>query len=186
MLFCNSEIMLRCELKCNDLKTPPNKDLEVNYGEQVAQPGSCNGVSCNGVSCNGVSERKELRSNRIDPIKINCEDLWYKSISLVNLCNFAIGIHQKDKPLVVPIEILRDIVKGYCLTNHVEIKVEEPEVGCCPRKITHMWQKKVISIFIERHGEMKNLKYDLSDEYNRMSQLNISFKYVWDLAKPHE
>lgn len=150
-----------------ELKTPPTKDLEVHYVEPVCQNAS-----------NAVIER--------DPTKINCEDLWYKSISLINLCNFAIGIHQKDKPLVVPIEILRDIVKGYCLTNHVEIKCEEPEIGCCPRKVNHMWQKKIISIFIERHGEMKNLKYDLSDEYNRMSQLNISFKYVWDIAKPHE
>ena len=150
-----------------ELKTPPTKDLEVHYVEQVCQNAP-----------NAISER--------DPTKIDCEDLWYKSISLINLCNFAIGIHQKDKQLVVPIEILRDIVKGYCLTNHVDIKVEEPEIGCCQRKITHMYQKKIISIFIERHGEMKNLKYDLSDEYNRMSQLNISFKYVWDIAKPHE
>ena len=164
--------MRSCELK------PPSKDLEVHYVEAVCPNGS--------IENNHISEREELRSNRIDPIKIDCENHWCKSISLVNLCNYAIGIHQKDKLLVVPIEILRDIVKGYCLTNHVDIKVEEPEIGCCPRKINHMWQKKIISIFIERHGEMKNLKYDLSDEYNRMSQLNISFKYVWDLAKPHE
>lgn len=150
-----------------ELKTPPTKDLEVHYVEQVCPNGS-------------------IENNQRDPTKINCEDLWYKSISLINLCNFAIGIHQKDKPLVVPIEILRDILKGYCLTDHVDIKCEEPEIGCCQRKITHMYQKKIISIFIERHGEMKNLKYDLSDEYNRMSQLNISFKYVWDLAKPHD
>lgn len=161
MLFCHSEIMRSCELK------PPNKDLEVHYVEAVCPNGS-----------NTVVER--------DPIKINCEDHWYKSISLVNLCNFAIGIHQKDKQLVVPIEILRDIVKGYCLTDRVDIKCEEPEIGCCLRRVNHMWQKKIISIFIERRGEMKNLKYDLSDEYNRMSQLNISFKYVWDIANPHE
>lgn len=153
----------------NELKQP-NKDLEVHYVEAVCPNGS--------IGNNHISER--------DPIKNNCEDLWYKSISLVNLCNFAIGIHQKDKQLVVPIEILRDIVKGYCLSDHVDIKCEEPEIGCCLRKVNHMWQKKIISIFIERHGEMKNLKYDLSDEYNRMSQLNISFKYVWDIAKPHE
>lgn len=157
----------------NELKQP-NKDLEVHYVEAVCPNGS---IGNNHVSCN-ASER--------DPIKINCEDHWYKSISLVNLCNFVIGIHQKDKPLVVPIEILRDIVKGYCLTDRVDIKCEEPEIGCSLRKVNHMWQKKIISIFIERHGEMKNLKYDLSDEYNRMSQLNISFKYVWDLPKPHE
>lgn len=157
--------MRSCELK------PPNKDLEVHYVEQVVPNGS-------------IENNPDVVAR--DPIKINCEDHWYKSISLINLCNFVIGIHQKDKPMVVPIEILRDIVKGYCLTNHVDIKVEEPEIGCCPRRINHMWQKKIIAIFIERHGEMKNLKYDLSDEYNRMSQLNISFKYVWDITKPHE
>lgn len=162
-------------MRSNELKTPPNNeafhDLKVHYVEQVCPNGSIGNNPA-------VVER--------DPIKIDCEDLWCKSISIINLCNFAIGIHQKDKPLVVPIEILRDIVKGYCLTDHVDIKCEEPEIGCCQRKITHMYQKKIISIFIERHGEMKNLKYDLSDEYNRMSQLNISFKYVWDIAKPHE
>ena len=154
----------------NELKQP-NKDLEVHYVEAVCPNGSIGNNPA-------VVER--------DPIKINCEDRWYKASSLVNLGNFAIGIHEKDKAFVVPIEILRDIVKGYCLADHVEIKCEEPEIGCCPRKVNHMWQKKIISIFIERHGEMKNLKYDLSDEYNRMSQLNISFKYVWDIAKPHE
>ena len=162
-----------------ELKQPPNKDLEVHYVDSL-RSNKIEAVCPNGsIGSNpAVVER--------DPTKINCEDLWYKSISLINLCNFAIGIHQKDKQLVVPIEILRDIVKGYCLTDHVDIKVEEPEIGCYQRKITHMYQKKIISIFIERHGEMKNLKYDLSDEYNRMSQLNISFKYVWDLAKPHD
>lgn len=166
--------MRSCELK------QPNKDLEVHYNEPLHEVHYIEAVSQNGsIGSNpAVVER--------DPTKINCEDLWYKSISLINLCNFAIGIHQKDKQLVVPIEILRDIVKGYCLTNHVDIKCEEPEIGCCQRKITHMYQKKIISIFIDRHGEMKNLKYDLSDEYNRMSQLNISFKYVWDIAKPHD
>lgn len=159
-----------------ELKTPPTKDLEVHYNEPLHEVHYVEAASPNG----------SIENNQRDPTKINCEDLWYKSISLINLCNFAIGIHQKDKQLVVPIEILRDIVKGYCLTNHVDIKVEEPEIGCYQRKVTHMYQKKIISIFIERHGEMKNLKYDLSDEYNRMSQLNISFKYVWDIAKPHD
>lgn len=111
--------------------------------------------------------------------KTKCESFWIQCGPLRELSNYVISVYQKEKEIVVPLRILRGLIECFCMTKHVDIKLEEIDCDICGFKYKSSSMKKVAAIFVERDGVMKNLKYDLSDEYNRLNTLKISLKVVY-------
>lgn len=110
---------------------------------------------------------------------IECEGFWCKCGPLRELLDYTISVFQKEKEIVVPLKILKGLIECLCMTKHVDIKLEDIESDVCGFKYKISNVKRVVAIFVERDGVMKNLKYDLSDEYNRLSTLRISLKRVY-------
>lgn len=108
-----------------------------------------------------------------------CESFWIKCGPLRELADYAIGVFQKEQKIVVPLKILKGLIECFCMTKHVDIKLEYIESNVCGFKYKTSNIKKVVAIFVERDGVMKNLKYDLSNEYDRLSTLKISLKRVY-------
>lgn len=126
---------------------------------------------------NGL-EKATQRTSR-DPFAEQCEEFWIKCEPLRRLTDYTISVFQKEQKIVVPLRILKGIIECFCMTKHVDIKIENIENEFCGFKYKISNLKRVVSIFVERNGLMKNLKYDLSDEYNRLSTLKISLKTVY-------
>ncbi len=114
-----------------------------------------------------------------DSIAAECEGFWCKCGPLRELLDYTISVFQKEKEIIVPLKILKGLVECLCMTKHVDIKLEDIESDVCGFKYKISNVKRVVAIFVERDGVMKNLKYDLSDEYNRLSTLRISLKRVY-------
>ena len=114
-----------------------------------------------------------------DPFAEQCEEFWIKCGPLRELADYTISVYQKEKKIVVPLKILKGIIECFCMTKHVDIKLEDIENDICGFKYKTSNLKRVGAIFVERNGVMKNLKYDLSGEYNRLSTLKISLKTVY-------
>ena len=123
-------------------------------------------------------EKSTQRTSR-DPFAEQCEEFWIKCEPLRKLTDYTISVFQKEQKIVVPLRILKGIIECFCMTRHVDIKIENIENDFCGFKYKISNLKRVVSIFVERNGLMKNLKYDLSDEYNRLSTLKISLKTVY-------
>lgn len=124
------------------------------------------------------AEKTTQRTSR-DPFAEQCEGFWIKCEPLRKLTDYTISVYQKEKKIVVPLRILKGIIECFCMTRHVDIKIENIENDFCGFKYKISNLKRVVSIFVERNGVMKNLKYDLSDEYNRISTLKVSLKTVY-------
>lgn len=105
-----------------------------------------------------------------------CEGFWCQCGPLRELLDYTISVFQKEKEIIVPLKILKGLIECLCMTKHVDIKLEDIESDVCGFKYKISNVKRVVAIFVERDGVMKNLKYDLSDEYNRLSTLKISLK----------
>lgn len=118
------------------------------------------------------------KRNKRDPIAAECEGFWCQCGPLRELLDYTISVFQKEKEIVVPFDILKGLIECFCMTKHVDIKMEDIESDVCGFKYKISNVKRVVAIFVERNGVMKNLKYDLSDEYNRLSTLKISLKRV--------
>lgn len=114
-----------------------------------------------------------------DPFTEQCEEFWIKCGPLRELTDYTISVYQKENKIVVPLRILKGIIECFCLTKHVDIKIEDIENDICGFRYKTSNLKRVVAIFVERNGVMKNLKYDLSDEYNRINTLKISLKTVY-------
>ena len=114
-----------------------------------------------------------------DPIAAECEGFWCQCGPLRELLDYTISVFQKEKEIIVPLKILEGLIECLCMTKHVDIKLEDIESDVCGFKYKISNVKRVVAIFVERGGVMKNLKYDLSDEYNRLSTLRISLKRVY-------
>ena len=128
----------------------------------------------------GASHEKPTKiSVKRDPIAAECEGFWCQCGPLRELLEYTISVFQKEKEIVVPLKILKGLLECFCMTKHVDIKLEDIESDVCGFKYKISNIKRVVAIFVERDGVMKNLKYDLSDEYNRLSTLRISLKRVY-------
>ena len=114
-----------------------------------------------------------------DPFAEQCEEFWIKCGPLRELADYTISVYQEEKKIVVPLKILKGIIECFRMTKHVDIKLEDIENDICGFKYKTSNLKRVVAIFVERNGVMKNLKYDLSGEYNRLSTLKISLKTVY-------
>lgn len=125
-----------------------------------------------------TAEKTTQRTSR-DPFAEQCEEFWIKCGPLRELADYTISVFQKEQKIVVPLRILKGIIECFCMTRHVDIKIENIENDFCGFKYKISNLKRVVSIFVERNGVMKNLKYDLSGEYNRLSTLKISLKTVY-------
>lgn len=129
--------------------------------------------------CHDKSAEKTTQRTSRDPFAEQCEEFWIKCEPLRRLTDYTISVFQKEPKIVVPLRILKGIIECFCMTKHVDIKIENIENDFCGFKYKISNLKRVVSIFVERNGLMKNLKYDLSDEYNRLSTLKISLKTVY-------
>lgn len=122
---------------------------------------------------------QSIVEHKRDPIAAECEDFWCKCGPLRELLYYTLSVFQKEKEIIVPLKILKGLIECFCMTKHVDIKLEDIESDVCGFKYKISNVKRVVAIFVERDGVMKNLKYDLSDEYNRLSALRISLKRVY-------
>lgn len=127
-------------------------------------------------------ERKVFQSiveHKLDSIAAECEDFWCRCWPLRELLYYIMSVSQKEKEIIVPLKILKGLIECFCMTKHVDIKLEDIESNVCGFKYKISNVKRVVAIFVERDGVMKNLKYDLSNEYNRLTTLRISLKKVY-------
>ena len=122
---------------------------------------------------------QSIVETKLDSIAAECEDFWCRCWSLRELLYYIMSVSQKEKEIIVPLKILKGLIECLCMTKHVDIKLEDIESDVCGFKYKISNVKRVVAIFVERNGVMKNLKYDLSDEYNRLSTLRISLKRVY-------
>lgn len=116
---------------------------------------------------------------KLDSIAAECEDFWCRCWPLRELLYYIMSVSQKEKEIIVPLKILKGLIECFCMTKHVDIKLEDIESDVCGFKYKIRNVKRVVAIFVERDGVMKNLKYDLSNEYNRLTTLKISLKRVY-------
>ena len=126
-----------------------------------------------------LEKSPKIERNKRDPIAAECEGFWCQCGPLRELLEYTISVFQKEKEIVVPLKVLKGLIECLCMTKHVDIKLEDIESDVCGFKYKISNVKRVVAIFVERDGVMKNLKYDLSDEYNRLSTLRISLKRVY-------
>lgn len=149
-------------------------EIKVHYDKS---PEECHDKSLE--ECHDKSLEKSTQRTSRDPFAEQCEEFWIKCEPLRKLTDYTISVFQKEQKIVVPLRILKGIIECFCMTRHVDIKIENIENDFCGFKYKISNLKRVVSIFVERNGLMKNLKYDLSDEYNRLSTLKISLKTVY-------
>lgn len=124
-------------------------------------------------------EKPPKITDKCDSVAAECEDFWCRCWPLRQLLDYTISVFQKEKEIIVPLKILKGLIECFCMTKHVDIKVEDIESNVCGFKYKISNIKRVTAIFVERDGVMKNLKYDLSNEYNRLNTLKISLKKVY-------
>lgn len=127
----------------------------------------------------GDVQGESQRAKHSVSTRAKCESFWIQCGPLRELSDYVISVYQKEKEIVVPLSILKGLIECFCKAKHVDIKLEEIECDICGFKYKSSTMKKVAAIFVERDGVMKNLKYDLSDEYNRLNTLKISLKVVY-------
>lgn len=162
----------------HELTLSSESEIKVRY-EDNQKDSLGNGLEkCHDKCHDKPTEKNPQRTSR-DPFAKQCEEFWIKCEPLRRLTDYTISVFQKEQKIVVPLRILKGIIECFCMTKHVDIKIENIENDFCGFKYKISNLKRVVSIFVERNGLMKNLKYDLSDEYNRLSTLKISLKTVY-------
>ena len=80
-----------------------------------------------------------------------------------------------NKFVVADDDVLMEIIK--LLTNADDIVMDAEDIGeGCITKKTY---RKVNAIYVIKDGETKNLKYSYPNIVQELTELHISFKFVW-------
>ena len=80
-----------------------------------------------------------------------------------------------NKFVVADDEVLMEVIK--LLTNADDIMLDAEDIleGCISKKK----YRKVNAIYVIKNGETKNLKYSYPNIVQELTELHISFKFVW-------
>ena len=123
------------------------------------------------VYASTIEETNETTSNEEEVLSLSNEVAALKLI---------IGVLQDNpfyinKFVVADDDVLMEIIK--LLTNADDIVMDADDIGeGCITKKTY---RKVNAIYVIKDGETKNLKYSYPNIVQELTELHISFKFVW-------
>ena len=109
----------------------------------------------------------------------NAEQLTRMSNEIQAL-KLIIGILQDNpfyvnKFVVADDTVLMEVIKLLTSADDIVLDAEDIIEGCVSKKK----YRKVNAIYVVKDGETKNLKYSYSNIVQELTELHISFKYVW-------
>ena len=128
-------------------------------------------------AANTEEETEEVQESTVN--YENAEQLTRLTNEVAAL-KLIIGILQDNpfyvnKFVVADDEVLMEVIK--LLTNADDIVMDAEDIGeGCVSKKTY---RKVNAIYVVKDGETKNLKYSFPNIIQELTELHISFKFVW-------